>query len=470
MKKFLSILIVSAACLVLGAQQGADFSGVITKGEKPALAVPDFRGDQQAQNFMAAFNTTLWSDLSSAGLFTMVAKGMYPTTVPQQPADFRMPAPPANVPLRKGQAPPPPPSGGGLWMQDWSMPPAKANYLTIGYAAVQNNLFVLRGWLMDLRRDNPTAAQVIGKTYVEPLDQNGANKAAHEFATDILSMFGSKSLFGTHIFYVHEHRGPPDPIKEIWMMDPDGKNQRQITHFNSISIQPAVSPDGTKIAFVSYLHGNPGIFVFSVDPVRDLRFYNQRGASVTATPSFTPDGKQIVFASSAGTGHCCRIYTANIDGNELHPISSSSAIEVEPKVNPKTGRDLAFVSGRSGPQQIYRMNMDGADVERLTDGTGEASNPAWQPDGQLLAFSWTRGYMAGKFNVFVMDVAQPSRYIQLTHDEGRNENPSWAPDGKHIVFMSTRRGSHQIWSMLADGSQLEQLTTQGHNDSPVWGK
>jgi len=467
---FWTAMAYAGVLLGLAAQQGHDFTAVITKGERPAIAVPDLRGDGQAQGLMAGLNETLWGDLDGAGIFKMVPKSMYPPTVPQQPSDFRMPAPPSNAPLRRGQAPPPPPSGGGLWMQDWSSPPAQANYLAMGYSAVQNNLFVLRGWLIDLRRDTVANAQVLSKTYIESLDEAGARKAAHEFAADILAMFGAKSLLGTHIYFVRESRRPPDRLTEIWVMDPDGKSQRQITHFNALTIEPAVSPDGTKIAFVSYVHGNPGIFVFSVDPVRDLRFYNQRGASVTAFPSFTPDGKQLIFASSAGSGHCCRVYEANLDGGNLRMISASSAIDVEPKVNPKTGTDLAFVSGRSGPQQIYRMNMDGADVERLTDGTGEASNPSWHPDGQLLAFSWTRGFMAGKFNVFLMDVATPSRYTQLTHDEGRNENPTWAPDGKHIVFMSTRRGSHQIWSMLADGTQLQQLTTQGQNDSPVWGK
>jgi TolB protein len=68
-----------------------------------------------------------------------------------------------------------------------------------------------------------------------------------------------------------------------------------------------------------------------------------------------------------------------------------------------------------------------------------------------------------------MDVASRS-YTQLTHSEGRNENPSWAPDGKHLVFMSTRTGSPQIWSMLADGTAPKQLTTQGSNWTPVWGK
>ena len=77
--------------------------------------------------------------------------------------------------------------------------------------------------------------------------------------------------------------------------------------------------------------------------------------------------------------------------------------------------------------------------------------------------------MAGAFNIFYLDVAR-REYKQLTHGEGKNENPSWAPDGKHLVFMSTRTGTSQVWSMLADGTQLQQLTTQGNNLHPVWGK
>jgi TolB protein len=153
----------------------------------------------------------------------------------------------------------------------------------------------------------------------------------------------------------------------------------------------------------------------------------------------------------------------------LLPISSAGWIDTEPKVNPKTGAEIAFVSGRSGPQQVYRMSMDGADVERLTPGEGEASNPSWHPGGQILAYAWTRGYATGNFNIFTMDVAT-RKYIQLTHSEGRNENPSWGPDGVHLAFMSNRGGSYQIWTMLADGSEARQLTTQGRNYSPIWGK
>jgi TolB protein len=144
-------------------------------------------------------------------------------------------------------------------------------------------------------------------------------------------------------------------------------------------------------------------------------------------------------------------------------------VEVEPKVNPKTGNEIVFVSGRTGPQQIFKMSIDGADVQRLTTGEGEASNPAWHPDGQHIAFSWTRGFEPGNFNIFIMDVAS-REVVQLTHGMGRNENPTWAPDGRHLAFSSRRGSTTQIYSMLADGTDVKPLTTQGQNMMPVWSK
>lgn len=461
MKRLLCLaLAVGASVAVVTAE---DIHIVISKGERPAMAIPDFRGSGEAQPLMGTFNQTLWGDIDGAGLFKMVPKTSYPVTVPQQPSDFREPPSTTATPRsrRRGEIVSAP-TGGGLWMSDWSNPPVSANYLAFGYTAVQNGVLVLYGWMFDLSRGTPANAQVIGKRYLGSVDQAGAKNVAHQFAADILAVFGQKSLFGTEIVFVSSRTGH----KEVWMMDPDGSNQKQITHFNSLSIMPAVSPDGSKVAFTSYVRGNPGIFIFSVDPVRQLPFYNQV-ASLNETPDFTPDGKQILYSSSASGW--AQIYIANLDGSGLRRISSSTAIEVEPKVNPKTGAEIVFVSGRSGPQQIYRMTMEGADVERLTPGEGEASNPSWNPDGEHIAFAWTQGYATGNFNIFVMDVAT-REYTQLTHGEGRNENPSWAPDGKHLVFSSNRTGSFQIWSMLADGTQLKQLTTQGNNWTPVWGK
>ena len=461
MKRLVWFVVAPAAALMALMAQDATLR--IQEGQRPALAIPDLRGDAQAQPFMGAFNDTLWSDVQGSGFFKMVPKTMYPKANPQQASDWRQAPPAVQPPPGRNRTAEPPPlqNGGGLWLTDWSSPPVQADHIAFGYTAVQNGVLVLYGWMYDVGR----GSQTIGARYVaSSVDQAGARQIAHQFAADIIAQFGGKSLFGTHIYFTSNRTGH----KEIWGMDPDGGNQRQITNFRDISTQPAASPEGGKIAFTSWVHTNPAIFVFSVDPVRDLRYYNQR-ASVNSSPSFTPDGKQIVYSSSAPNDRCCRIFVASLDGSGLRPISSVGFIDTEPKINPKTGNEIAFVSGRSGPQQVYRMNMDGSDVERLTPGEGEASNPSWHPGGQIIAYAWTRGYATGNFNIFTMDVASRA-YTQLTHSEGRNENPSWAPDGVHLVFMSTRSGSHQIWTMLADGTQARQLTTQGSNETPVWGK
>jgi TolB protein len=351
-------------------------------------------------------------------------------------------------------------------MTDWSGPPPSARYLAFGYTAVQNGVLVLYGWFYDLSRATPAEAQVMGKRYLGSTDEAGARKVAHEFAADLLAALGAQSLFGTKIVFVSD-RTSKKGDKEIWMMDWDGSNQLQITRFQTLSEHPALSPDSSRIAF-AMLGRKPSwvVNVFSLDPVRQLPFYNP-DAPTNATPSFTPDGKRIVYSSNASG--FAQIYAANLDGSGLERISSAQTIEMEPKVNPKTGAQIAFVSGRSGPQQIYSMNLDGAEVERLTTGEGEAGNPAWSPDGKSLAFAWTRGFAPGNWNIFVMDVAS-RQYNQLTRNEGRNENPSWSPDGLHIVFSSTRAGRPEIFSMLADGSDVRQLTTEGDNWQPVWGK
>jgi TolB protein len=457
MKRALWFFVALAGLLISLVAQQPDIKAVISGGMAPKIAVPDLRGSGAAQPLMNAFNETLYNDLDSSGLFKIVPKTMYPLNVPQQPSDFR--EQPANQAVRPGQQPT---TGGGAWLSDWSGPPVSANYLVFGYTAIQNNVLVLYGWLFNVQQTAIAQAQVFGKRYFGSPDDTGARKTAHEFAADIIAQMGGTSLLGTKIYFVSNRTGN----KEMWVMDPDGSNQRQISHLNSLSINPAVSPDGTKLAFTSFAKGNPAIFILSTDTGRRLPFYNQV-ASMNATPGFTPDGKQLLYSSTASGW--AQIYIANLDGSNLRRISSTRSLEVEPKVNPKTGTDLAFVSGRSGPQQIYRMNIDGTDVQRLTNGEGEASNPCWHPNGQLLAFSWTRGFATGNFNIFVMDVASRS-FNQLTSGAGRNENPSWAPDGRHIAFQSTRGGSEQIWTMLADGTQFKKLTTAGHNWSPVWAK
>lgn len=432
---------------------------------RPVIALPDFRGAGGAQGLADVFNRTVYDDIKSADTVQIAAKSFYPTNPPQQQGDLRPSAAPSSTPPRRGAAPAPTPAScNGRCLSDWSADPVKAAYLGFGYLAEQNGQIVAFGNLFNTSVQDVNGAKLFTKLYNGPLTEDGARQIAHQYAADILSQLGVANLAGSKIYYVSERaRG----VKEIWSMDFDGANQKQLTSFRSISMMPGVSPDNTRLAFTSYTKGQPRIYVMSLETFRYLPFFNPE-ASMNATPSFTPDGRRILF-SSTFSGHSAQIYSANVDGTDIRRVSNSRAIEVEPKVNPKTGADLVFVSGRGGLQQIYKMNMDGADVERLTNGEGEAANPAWNPDGIHIAFKWTKGFAPGNWNLFVMDVASRET-VQLTYGAGRNENPTWAPDGRHLVFSSNRGGSNQIYTMLGNGKELRQLTTQGNNYMPVWVK
>jgi TolB protein len=331
-----------------------------------------------------------------------------------------------------------------------------------------SGILALRGWLYDAGR----AARAIGSLYTGPANEAGARRVAHEFAADILKQMGASPILESAIYFRSNRTGQ----REIWAMDPDGSNQRQITRLDNILLSPQVSPDGATIAFTSFADGKPGdpkrsVFLFQVDPPRRIPFRNRFDSA--SNPSFTPDGAQLVYSASPG-GKDNQVFISSLNGGEPRAITHTGSTDMEPKVNPRNPDEIVYVSGRSGSlPQIYRTNLDGGDFERLSSGEGEAVNPDWSPDGKLLAFAWTRGFAPGSYNIFFMEPAS-GRYAQLTRDAGRNEHPSWAPDGLHIVFQSNRTGSTQVFVMLADGSHVRQLTGlkagEGQNDMPAWGK
>jgi TolB protein len=428
-------LLPALGALTLWAQQ-SDILIKITGRERPRIAIPDFRGTGEAQAQMGTFNSTLSADIRDSGYFDLLPKTSFPLQVPQRPQDLK---PPVNN------------QRSGPWLTDWSTAPVNADYLAFGYTAPQGGRLVLFGYLYNVRQPDLANAQAIAKVYTGTMDAEGARKVAHEFAADILALAGAQTLVGTKIYFTSSRSGS----REVWSMDYDGAGQKQLTNLKSICMNPAISLDGTRLAFTTFTRTGPSIMLLSTQTNRQLPFYNQR-ASLNATPAFLPSG-QILFASTAAG-----------DFSGLKRITESRAIEVHPRANPKNPNEIVFVSGRSGTPQIYRMNLDGTDVVRLTSGEGEAVQPAWSPNGQFIAFAWTRGFAPGNYNVFVMDTASRT-YVQLTHGAGRNENPAWAPDGRHLVFTSDRGGATQIWTMLADGTQAKALTTEGRNEQAVWG-
>jgi len=247
----------------------------------------------------------------------------------------------------------------------------------------------------------------------------GLRLASHQVADMVFQkILGVRGAFATRVAYVSVLGHLPNKSYQLVVADADGMNPRVVMQSNEPLMSPAWSPDGSQIMFSSSMLGNPELFVVDANGSRP---------------------KRVTFSNAASTS---------------------------PTWNPKTGQSVVFVSDRGGIPKLYLMNADGTNTSELAlPDKGYLIDPAWSPNGQMVAFSWRRP--DGNFDIYIMDPA--TREIrQITRDSGKNERPSWAPDGRHIVFESTRNGQRQIWTMLADGSQAHLLTMSGHNESPNW--
>jgi TolB protein len=393
--------------------------------------------DPQTPALKASFDATLYSDLANAGIFDLVSKSLAPQSTPGSPQEINL--------------------------SEWSAAPANAAMVAFGALSATNGRLMVYGWLFDTR--NTVSPQVLGKQYNEAASQESARTIAHRFADEIILRLGGgiNGIAETRIYFVSSRTGS----KEIWAMDYDGQNQRQITHLGAISTSPRISPDNSRIAFASLGSEGWAIRMYSLDLDRLVAFPGGTVGGSNFTPAWSADGAKIAFSSSRSGDP--EIWVADQNGGSLRKLTNFAGPDVSPTWNPRTNAQLAWVSGRTGLPQIYIMDQDGSSVQRITDG-GYAVSPSWSPNGQLLAFSWNRKYGPGDpggVDIHVIDIASKN-YLQLTHESGSNDYPSWAPDGRHIVFERTIGGRHDIWVMLADGTGQRQLTQSGNNFMPNW--
>ncbi len=403
---------------------------------KARVAVADFvPGNPGSQPLAQLFSETVRADLEYSGVIELVSKSFQPLDTPGAP--------------------------GALKAENWAAAPANAQFVAYGTLAASANTLGVDAWLSDAQ--NPAAPPAIGKHYPGAVTNEDVRRVAHMFADEIVTQLsgGIPGIARTRIAFVSSRSGN----KEIWVMDYDGQNQQQLTTQRGIAVTPRWSPDDSRIAYTC-LGGPKGpptfqICMYSMELGRNVAFQHFLGTNTS--PSWSPDGTRLMFMSSiAGPPN---IYVSDITGGGLKRVSSGG-LDTQPVWNPKTGQTVAYVSGRSGLPQLYLMNADGTNSEKLDlPDMGYVVDPDWSPNGQLLAFSWRRP--EGNFDIYVTDVAS-HQLLQLTRDAARNEKPSWAPDGRHIVFESTRTGSSQIWTMFADGSEARQLTREGQNVSPNW--
>jgi TolB protein len=435
---FLCLIFLLARPLIASAQDWVQIE--INKGAPIRLAAPDFKaasGDPQAAPLNTAFNQTLWNDLDNAGIFEMVSKSFYPLQTPGSPSEMKL--------------------------DSWGNAPVNAAFVAFGNLGVNNGKLQVLGWLFDAK--NASSPQVLGKQYQEAATPDNARLIAHRFADEIIYRLGGgiNGIAESRIFFISSRTGH----KEVWAMDYDGTGQAPLTHMNSIALSPRISPDGSRVAFSAITNNSWQILMYSLDLGRLVSFPHFAGDNFT--PAWSSDGSKLAFSSSMRNGDP-EIYVADANGSGgTKRLTSFKGSDVSPVFNPKTNAQIAWVSGRTGLPQIYIMDADGSNFQQLTK-EGYAVSPSWSPNGLLLAFSWIRHYgpgAPGGQDLYLMNIAT-REFVQLTHDSGRNDFPCWSPDGRHIVFQSTRTGSEQIWTMLADGTHQQQLTREGKNSMPNW--
>ena len=435
-----AFVLLLACCLVSSVAGAQDWvkTGTSLGVEKVHLAVADFKpsnNDPANAALLKTFNDTLWNDLDVSGVVELVSKSFYPLQVPGQPPEVNFLA--------------------------WNAPPPNAAMLAFGNLGVASGRLTVQGWLFDVK--NIQSPQILGKQYADAAGDAAARVMAHKFADEIIFRLGGgiQGIAETQIYFVSDRSGH----KEIWAMDYDGSNQHQVTHQGSIALSPRISPDGSRLAFSALTKTGWEIMMYSLDLNRAVGFPHFGGTNLS--PAWSADGTKMAFSSSRSGDS--EIYVAEASGGNSRRLTTDKGPDVSPVWNRKTNGQIGFVSGRTGLPQIYTMEADGTNQQRMTD-QGYAVSPNWSPNGQFLTFAWVRKYGPGDpgaLDLYLMDIAS-KQWVQLTHDGGKNDFPSWSPDGRHIVFQSNRSGSLQIWSMLADGTKLQQLTFTGRNTQPNW--
>ena len=283
---------------------------------------------------------------------------------------------------------------------------------------------------------------------------------AHKIADDIiLKLLGERGVFSTRLSYV---------IKEgkryrLVISDADGQNIRNAMNSGEPIISPSWSPDGKKVAYVSFEDRKPVIYVHELATGRRIALSNQKGNN--SAPAWSPDGRKLAISLSKDGN--TQIYSINVDGTGLQRLTRGNTIDTEPQYS-ADGRYIYFTSDRGGNPQIYRMSAEGEQAEgvrRVTYKQGFVTSPRTSPDGKYLAYIANIG---GAYRLYILNLATGD--AQALTDGTSDESPSFAANGRYVLYSTKVNGKRVLAAVSVDGNSKQVLSIPGSDiRQPSWG-
>ncbi len=297
---------------------------------------------------------------------------------------------------------------------------------------------------------------ITGQAYAHTSGQ--IRTTAHRIADAVYErLTGERGVFSTRIAYVVKTAGR----YELQIADADGNGAQVALASREPIMSPAWSPDGSRLAYVSFEAKKPVIYVHDLATGRRHVVANFKGSN--SAPAWSPDGRRLAVVLTKDGGNS-QIYLIDADGSGLTRFTNTRGIDTEPRFSPD-GEFIYFTSDRGGSPQIYRQPTAGGAAERVTfDGSYNVS-PRLSPDGKRMAFVTREG---GRFRVAIMDLA--TRQVQVLTDTAKDESPSFSPNGRMILFATEVAGRGVLAAVSADGRIKQRLSIQAADvREPTWG-
>jgi len=293
---------------------------------------------------------------------------------------------------------------------------------------------------------------------------------AREISSRVYNILtGKKAIFNTKIAFI----GTKDKRKNLFIMDYDGKNIKQITFFKSIIVSPAWSPCNNFISYSRYrtmkknnlMTTSLDLFIYDLKENKETAIVSGYSSSGS---SWSKDGENIVFTSNIKGDPDLFLY--NIKTKRIVELIIQRGIDVEASFS-NDNKKIVYSSSKFGNPHIFTYELDTKKETRLTFTGKYNSSPAWSPTANSIVFAALDDPFNEKkslFDIFLINPYNIKDVQRLTIASGNNENPSWSPDGRHLVYTSTRNGGSDIYFINEDGTNERSLTSGILSYSPTW--